>query len=62
MEDALEAQLISLLKGIYRSSTFDEITQFWQGEMQVLYHIYGCAGEEIHPSTLSDQLGVTGPE
>ena len=59
MEDLLEAQLIGLLRGIYRSSTFDEITQFWQGEMQVLYHIYGSQEEEIHPSTLSDQLGVT---
>ncbi len=59
MADQLEMELIGLLKGIYRSSTFDEITQFWQGEMQVLYHIYESRAHAVYPSTLSDELGVT---
>ena len=59
--EELKDKLIESLGKIYYMEAFNQLAEFLQGELYVLYFLSQNRGIEINPSILSDKLHISRP-
>ena len=60
-KNPLKDELIGALSKIYFMDAFNQLTDFLQGELKLLYFLLENDNEKISPSDLSDKLSISRP-